>query len=54
MSKEVELYGSLINAEYMDSEKLLKKKVKYVGTDFEFSGYDLYEDGAGKIYCTKS
>ncbi len=53
MSKDVELYGAIINAEFMESKKLLKKKVRYIGTDFDYSGYDLYEDGTGKIYCTK-
>lgn len=50
----VELFGMVEKAELIDSELLTELNVRYVGTDFEYSGYDLYEDNlSGYLYATK-
>lgn len=50
--KNVEVYGMLEKAEYLEKSKLLKLKVRYIGTDFDYSKLDIYEDNSGKFYCT--
>lgn len=50
----VELFGNIDRAELIDSETLLKLNVRYIATDYEYSGYDLYEDNlSGYLYATK-
>lgn len=50
----VELFGMIDKAELIDSESLLKLNVRYIATDHEYSGYDLYEDNlSGYLYATK-
>lgn len=51
--RSIEVYGVLEKAEYLEKSKLLKMKVRYIGTDFDYSGLDIYEDISGKFYCTK-
>jgi hypothetical protein len=50
--KNIEVYGMLEKAEYLEKNKLLKLKVRYIGTDFNYSKLDIYEDISGKFYCT--
>lgn len=48
------LFGVFMNMCFMDKEDLLKKDVRYLGTDTEESGMDLYEDiQTGEIFATK-
>ena len=50
----VELFGMVEKAELIDSESLLNLNVRYIATDYEYSGYDLYEDNlSGYLYATK-
>ena len=50
----VEFFGMIERAELIDSESLLKLNVRYIATDYEYSGYDLYEDNlSGYLYATK-
>lgn len=50
----IKLFNNIDKAEYMDSEELLKQEVRYIGTDYELSGYDIYEQiHTGKLYATK-
>lgn len=50
----VEFFGMIERAELIDSESLLELNVRYIGTDYEYSGYDLYEDNlTGYLYATK-
>lgn len=49
----VELFGMMEMAERIDSELLLERNVRYLVTDYEYSGYDLYEDNlTGYLYAT--
>lgn len=52
--KEVMLFNNVENAEYTDSKELLKRKdIRYIGTDYELSNYDLYENiYTGELYAT--
>lgn len=48
------LFNNIEKAKYMDSEELLKKEVRYVASDHELSGYDIYEEiHTGELYATK-
>lgn len=50
---EVMLFNNIDKAGYMDSEELLKQEVRYIGTDYELSGYDIYEHiYTGELYAT--
>ena len=50
---KIEVYGMLENATYYPKAELMKKNIRYVGTDCEFSGYDIYEDNeTGEYYAT--
>lgn len=50
----VEFFGMIERAELIDSESLLKLNVRYIATDCEYSGYDIYEDNlSGYLYATK-
>lgn len=50
----VEFFGMIERAELIDFEQLLKLNVRYIATDYEYSGYDLYEDNlSGYLYATK-
>ncbi|MDE7131869.1 MAG: hypothetical protein K2O65_08735 [Lachnospiraceae bacterium] len=51
----VELFGSIEKAELIDSDSLMKLNVRYIATDYEYSGgYDIYEDNlSGYLYATK-
>lgn len=49
----VELFGMMERAERIDSKLLLERNVRYLATDYEYSGYDLYEDNlTGYLYAT--
>lgn len=50
---DVEVYGMLEQATYYPKDVLMKKNIRYVGTDCEFSQYDIYEDNeTGEYYAT--
>lgn len=50
----IELFRNIEKAEFLESEELLKRNVRYVGTDYEISGYDIYEEiSTGELYATK-
>ncbi len=52
----IELFGSIDKAEFVESGKLLKRanEIRYIATDFEYSGYDIYEEIlTGYLYATK-
>ncbi len=50
---EIMLFNNIEKAKYMDSEELLKKEVRYVASDHELSGYDIYENiYTGEFYAT--
>lgn len=50
---EIMLFNNIEKAKYMDREELLNKEVRYVASDYEFSGYDIYEDiYTGEFYAT--
>lgn len=50
---DVACFGGLIEAIVAPWSELMQKDVRYIGTDYEYSGYDLYEDRKGWIYATK-
>lgn len=37
----------------VDWDELSEKNVLYIGTDYELSGLDIYEDEKGWIYATE-
>ena len=48
------LFGAFMNVCFVAKEDLLKKDVRYLGTDTEESEMDLYEDiQTGEIFATK-
>jgi len=50
---DVEVYGVLEKTKFMDKNELLKMNVRYMGTDIEFSQYDIYEHNeTGEYYAT--
>lgn len=52
---EVILFGALMNVRFMNRSELLKKDVRYIGTDFsDDEELDLYEDNrTGEILATR-
>lgn len=52
--KRVDVYcfGGIVEAILMSWSELKDKDVRYVGTDDELSGLELYEDRKGWIYAT--
>ncbi len=52
---EVILFGVLMNVRFMNRSELLKKDVRYIGTDFsDDEELDLYEDNrTGEILATR-
>lgn len=50
---EIMLFNNIDKARYIESEELLKQEVRYIATDYELSGYDIYEDiHTGELYAT--
>lgn len=50
---DIEVYGILEKAVFVDKNKLLKMNVRYVGTDMELSQHDIYENNeTGEYYAT--
>lgn len=51
----VVLFGSFMNVCFMNKSELLKKDVRYIGTDFsDDDEIDLYEDNlTGEVLATK-
>ncbi|MDR0947897.1 MAG: hypothetical protein LBM69_00085 [Lachnospiraceae bacterium] len=50
---DVEVYGMMEIATFLNKDELLKMNVRYVGTDNEFSHYDIYEhNDTGEYYAT--
>lgn len=50
---DVEVFGALEQAIFIKKNELMKMNVRYIGTDIEFSQYDIYEDNrTGKLYAT--
>ena len=50
---DIEIYGALEKATFMEKDELLKMNVRYLGTDIEFSEYDIYEHNeTGEYYAT--
>lgn len=52
----IELFGNIEKAEFVESKELLKRahEIRYIATDFEYSGYDIYEKiSTGYLYATK-
>lgn len=52
---DIELFGNIDKAEFIESRELLKRahKIRYIATDFEYSGYDIYEEiSTGYLYAT--
>lgn len=50
---DVEVYGMLERAIFLDKNKLLKMNVRYIGIDTELSQYDVYEHNeTGEYYAT--
>lgn len=52
---EVMLFGMPMNVAFMDKKELLKKDVRYIGTDFsDDDEIDLYEDNrTGEVLATR-
>lgn len=53
---DVELFNNIDKAEFIESRELLKRahEIRYIATDFEYSGYDIYEEiSTGYLYATK-
>lgn len=52
--KRVDVYcfGGIMEAVLVGWDELQSKDVRYIGTDDELSGLDLYEDRKGWIYAT--
>lgn len=50
---DVACFGGIVEAILMSWDELQGKDVRYVGTDDEISGMDLYEDRKGWIYATQ-
>lgn len=49
----VEIYGMLEKAIFIEKKELLKMNVRYVTTDMELSQYDIYEHNeTGTYYAT--
>lgn len=54
MTVKIELFNNLETAEFLKRDELLKYNVRYIATDFEYSGYDIYEENlTGKLYATQ-
>ena len=53
--KRVDVYsfGGIMEAIIVGWNELQSKDVRYIGTDDELSGLDLYEDRKGWIYATQ-
>ena len=53
--KRVDVYcfGGIMEAIVVGWNELQSKDVRYIGTDDELSGLDLYEDRKGWIYATQ-
>ena len=53
--KRVDVYcfGGIMEAIVVGWDDLQGKDVRYIGTDDELSGLDLYEDRKGWIYATQ-
>lgn len=53
--KRVDVYcfGGIMEAIVVGWNELQGKDVRYIGTDDELSGLDLYEDRKGWIYATQ-
>jgi hypothetical protein len=49
----VACFGGITEAILMSWSELKDKDVRYIGTDYEMSGMDLYEDRKGWIYATQ-
>ena len=50
---DVACFGGIAEAILMSWNELKNKDVRYIGTDDEISGMDLYEDRKGWIYATQ-
>lgn len=50
---DVACFGGVMEAILMSWNELKDKDVRYIGTDDEISGMDLYEDRKGWIYATR-
>lgn len=50
---DVACFGGIMEAILMSWSELKDKDIRYIGTDDEISGMDLYEDRKGWIYATQ-
>ena len=50
---DVACFGGIMEAIVVGWDELSEKNVRYIGTDYELSGLDIYEGEKGWIYATE-